>query len=66
MANNGTVLVRQIVAMMFFRLLLNTGRRFIYPFAPAIGRSLDVPLAAMTSIIAVCQATALAGFFSGP
>lgn len=66
MANNGTVLVRQILAMMFFRLLLNTGRRFIYPFAPAIGRSLDVPLAAMTSIIAVCQATALAGLFSGP
>lgn len=51
---------------MFFRLLLNTGRRFIYPFAPALGRSLEVPLAAMTTIIAACQATSLMGFFSGP
>ncbi len=58
--------MRQIVALMFFRLLLNTGRRFIYPFAPAIGRSFDVPLAAMTSIIAATQATSLFGLFSGP
>ena len=52
MTNNGPVLFRQIISLMFFRLLLNTGRRFIYPFAPAIGRSFDVPLAAMASIIA--------------
>jgi len=66
LANNGIPLVRQILALMFFRLLLNTGRRFIYPFAPAIGRNLDVPLAAITSIIAACQATSLLGLFSGP
>lgn len=61
-----TSLAGQIVAVMFFRLLLNTGRRFIYPFAPALSRGLDVPLAAITPIIAACQATSLLGLFSGP
>lgn len=59
-------LVRQIVAVTFFRLLLNTGRRFIYPFAPALSRGLDVPLAAITSIIATSQMTSLLGLFTGP
>ena len=59
-------LVRQIIAVMFYRLLLNTGRRFIYPFAPALSRVLDVPLAAITSIIATSQITSLLGLFSGP
>ncbi|GAB6191325.1 MFS transporter [Desulfocastanea catecholica] len=59
-------LVRQILAVMFFRLLLNTGRRFVYPFAPALSRGLEVPLAAITSIIATSQMTSLLGFFSGP
>ncbi len=59
-------LVRQIIAVMFFRLLLNTGRRFVYPFAPALSRGLAVPLAAITSIIAASQMTSLLGVFSGP
>ena len=59
-------LVCQIIAVMFFRLLLNTGRRFVYPFAPAFSRSLDVPLAAITAILATCQVTSLLGLFSGP
>lgn len=59
-------LVKQIVAVLFFRLLLNTGRRFVYPFAPAISRELAVPLSAVTSIIAACQLTSLVGLFSGP
>ncbi len=61
-----TVLVRQIVAVLFFRLLLNTGRRFVYPFAPALSRELGVPLVAITSILATCQVTSLLGLFSGP
>ncbi len=65
MKTRGT-LIRQIVAVMFLRLLLNTGRRFVYPFAPAFSRSLDVPLAAITSIIATCQIASLLGLFSGP
>ncbi len=59
-------LVRQIIAVMVFRLLLNTGRRFIYPFAPVLSRGLEVPLAAITSIIATSQMTSLLGLFSGP
>jgi len=59
-------LVRQIIAITLFRLLLNTGRRFIYPFSPALSRGLDVPLAAVTSIIATSQMTSLLGLLSGP
>lgn len=59
-------LVRQVIAIVFFRLLLNTGRRFIYPFSPALSRGLDVPLGAITSIIATSQMTSLLGLFSGP
>ena len=59
-------LVHQIIAVMFFRLLLNTGRRFIYPFSPALSRELGVPLTAITSIIATSQMTSLLGLFSGP
>jgi len=48
------------------RLLLNTARRFAYPFAPALSRGLGVSLTAFTSIIAVNQATTLLGMFFGP
>ncbi len=58
--------VRQILVITLFRLLLNTGRRFVYPFAPALSRGLDVPLAAVTSIIAAGQFTSLLGIFAGP
>lgn len=58
-------LAHQLVAVLFFRLLLNTGRRFIYPFAPALSRGLEVPLAAVTTIIATSQVTSLLGLFSG-
>lgn len=59
-------LSRQIIAATLFKLLLNIGRRFVYPFAPALSRGLDVPLTAITSIIATSQITSLAGLFSGP
>jgi predicted MFS family arabinose efflux permease len=59
-------LVAQIVAVLFFRLLLNTGRRFVYPFAPALSRSFAVELTAITSILATCQTVSLLGLFSGP
>ena len=38
----------------------------MYPFAPALSRGLDVPLAAITSIIATSQMTSLLGLLSGP
>jgi len=48
------------------RLLLNTARRFPYPFAPVLQRGLGVPLAAVTSLIAVSQATAFLSPLFGP
>ena len=56
----------QIGVATLARLLLNTARRFVYPFAPALSRGLNVPLSAITSIIAVFQASALLGFLIGP
>lgn len=58
--------LRQILLITAFRLLLNTGRRFVYPFAPALSRTLDVPLTAVTTIIATGQLTSLLGIFAGP
>jgi len=48
------------------RLILNTARRFAYPFAPALSRGLGVHLTAVTSLIAINQATSIIGIFSGP
>jgi predicted MFS family arabinose efflux permease len=48
------------------RLCLNTARRFAYPFAPALSRGLNVPLAAVTSLIAVNQITSVLSLFFGP
>ena len=55
-----------IVVTILCRLVLNTGRRFVYPFAPALSRGLGVPLTAITSLIAVNQATSVIGLFFGP
>jgi predicted MFS family arabinose efflux permease len=43
------------------KLLMNTARRMVYPFAPAFARGLGVDLAAITSVIALNQATAVLG-----
>jgi predicted MFS family arabinose efflux permease len=48
------------------RFIINTARRFVYPFAPVLSRSMGVSLTAVTSIIAVSQAAGILGFFSGP
>ena len=59
-------LLWQIAAATFFRIVLNTARRFVYPFAPALSRDLQVPLMAITSLIAINQASSLTGLFIGP
>ena len=59
-------MTKQIIIATLIKLLLNTGRRFVYPFAPALSRGLEVPLTAITSIIATSQAISLLGLFSGP
>ena len=48
------------------RLILNTSRRFAYPFASALSRGLGVPLAAITSLIAVNQVTGVLSPVFGP
>ena len=55
-----------VVVTTLCRLVLNTARRFAYPFAPALSRGLGVPLTAITSLIAVNQATGVLGLFFGP
>jgi predicted MFS family arabinose efflux permease len=61
-----TQLTLTIVVTTLCRLVLNTARRFAYPFAPALSRGLGVPLTAITSLIAVNQATSVLGLFFGP
>ncbi|MCP4744849.1 MAG: MFS transporter [Desulfobacteraceae bacterium] len=56
----------QIVAITGCRLLLNTARRFAYPFAPALSRGLGVPLTSITSSIALMQLTSFLGVAGGP
>jgi DHA1 family inner membrane transport protein len=56
----------RIITAILCRLLLNTARRFAYPFAPVLSRGLGVPLTAITSLIAVNQATAILGIGFGP
>ena len=61
-----TQLTLIIVVTTLCRLVLNTARRFAYPFAPVLSRGLGVPLTAITSLIAVNQATSILGVFFGP
>jgi MFS transporter, DHA1 family, inner membrane transport protein len=63
---NRSELVSKISAVTLCRLVLNTARRFAYPFAPVLSRGMDVPLTAVTSIIAANQFTAVPGMFFGP
>jgi predicted MFS family arabinose efflux permease len=56
----------QIAAAIYSRLILNTARRFPYTFAPALSRGLNVPLTAVSGIIAVNQITGFLGLFIGP
>lgn len=59
-------LIWTVAATTFFRLVLNTAKRFIYPFAPILSRGMGVPLTAITSLIALNQFTAILGLIFGP
>jgi predicted MFS family arabinose efflux permease len=59
-------MVWRIGAAIFCRLVLNTSRRFAYPFAPILSRGLGVSLVAVTSLLAVNQVTAVVGMLFGP
>jgi len=58
--------VAKVGVVLFSRVVLNTARRFAYPFAPALSRGLDVPLSAVTAAIGVNQATGVLGMIFGP
>jgi MFS transporter, DHA1 family, inner membrane transport protein len=59
-------LIATIAASILCRTALNTARRFIYPFAPDLSRTLGVPLTSITALIAVNWATNLLGIVTGP
>jgi predicted MFS family arabinose efflux permease len=59
-------LALQVAVAILVRLVVNTSRRFVYPFAPALSRGLDVPLTAVTSLIAINQFTGILSPFFGP
>jgi predicted MFS family arabinose efflux permease len=46
------------------RTILNTSRRFVYPFAPVISRGFGISITAVTSVIAVNQATSCLSLFT--
>lgn len=64
--NQRSPLVLPIVGTTFFRLVLNTARRFAYPFAPVLSRGLGVSLSSVTSLIAINQVTSLLGALVAP
>jgi len=63
---NQSTIFLPVVGTTFFRLVLNTARRFAYPFAPVLSRGLGVSLSAITSLIAINQVTSLLGALIGP
>jgi predicted MFS family arabinose efflux permease len=63
-STSGLIVIVAVAA--FCRFVFNTARRFAYPFAPVLSRGLGVPLTAVTSMIAVNQATATLSMVFGP
>ena len=59
-------LTLQVGVATLARLVINTSRRFAYPFASALSRGLGVPLAAITSLIAINQVTGVLSPVFGP
>ena len=60
-ANEKRSLVLRLGVAFVARVALNTGRRMVYTFAPTFSRGLGVPLTSITSLIAMNQASGLAG-----
>ena len=59
-------LVINVGAAVICKFILNTARRFVYPFAPVLSRGLGVPLTAITSLIALNWAAGSLAIFAGP
>ena len=65
-AAGGHSLVFNLIITGLCRLVLNTARRFAYPFAPEISRGLGVPITHVTAMLAVNQASGVLGLLAGP
>lgn len=65
-ATPGRQLAWQVGVAVLVRLVINSSRRFIYPYAPTFSRSLGVPLTSITSLIAINQFTGILSPFFGP
>ena len=59
-------LVLELAAAALARFVLNTARRFAYPFAPALARGLDVPLTSVTGMVALSLGAGLLSPLLGP
>ncbi len=59
-------LVLGLAAATGVRVVLNTARRFPYPFAPALARALGVPFPGITAMIAASQLVSLLAPVAGP
>ena len=64
-SRSGRRLVVELAAAALARFVLNTARRFTYPFGPALARGLDVPLTRITSLVALNQGVGLLSPFMG-
>lgn len=56
----------KVAVAIFCRIALNTARRFAYPFAPVLSRALEVPITAVTRLIATNEVPSVFGVFFGP
>ena len=65
-SRSGRRLVVELAASALARFVLNTARRFAYPFGPALARGLDVPLTRITSLVALNQGAGLLSPLLGP
>lgn len=61
-----TSLAPRVITAIICRILLNTARRFAYPFAPVLSRGMGVPITAITRLIATNEVPSVFGIFFGP
>lgn len=59
-------LLGEIILLMLARLVVNVGRRFTYPFVPAISRDLNVPQTSVQSLIGLQAGIAVVSPALGP
>lgn len=59
-------IITSILALTFARLMINIGRRFPYPFLPALSRQMSVPLSSVQNVVAAYAGVGIASPLFGP